>query len=453
MSRKMVGAGLEEEAPKTYTPPASPEAEQSVLGAILVRPEVLDEICDTLSEEDFYREAHGRIFHAMMDLYGAELPVDLVSVTQYLKDRNQLESVGGPVFLAALSEQVGFATNAPHYARIVREKAMLRHLLDATQEIASACFAPVDNVDEFLDAAEEKIYQIKDGPEVQAVYTEADLVPPAVERLEKIFEHKREVLGVPSGLIDLDAITGGWQNGDLILVGARPSMGKTALALNSFAYTAAKAGIPVAFFSMEQPKEQLVQRQLASVGGINAYHLRSARLDGDGWARLTSAAGELLDLPIFIIDKPALSSMAIRSMARRLKSRQNIGLVIVDYLQLAKHKGARSREQEISEISGALKALSKELYLPVIALSQLNRNLEARPNKRPQLADLRESGSQEQDADVVLFIYRDEVYREDSPDKDLAEIRVAKQRNGPTGRIKATYRKEFMTFENWTEGT
>jgi replicative DNA helicase len=438
-----------EEQSVGYTPPASPEAEQSVLGAILVRPEVLDDICDTLSDGDFYREAHSRIFHAMMDLYGAELPVDLVTVTQYLKDRNQLEGVGGPLFLAALSEQVGFATNATYYARVVREKAVLRRLLDVSQEIAGACFAPVENVDEFLDAAEEKIYQIKDGQEVQAVYTEADVVPPVVERLEKIWQHKQKVLGVPSGLTDLDAITGGWQNGDLIIVGARPSMGKTALALNSFAYQAAKvAQVPVAFFSMEQPKEQLVQRQLASIGGINAYHLRSAKLDGDGWARLQAAAGELMDLPIFIIDKPALSSMAIRSMARGLKSRKNIGLVIVDYLQLAKHKGARSREQEISEISGALKALAKELYLPVIALSQLNRNVEKQPNKRPQMADLRESGSQEQDADVVIFIYRDEVYHDESKDKGIAEIRVAKQRNGPTGRVKAAYLKEYMRFEN-----
>jgi len=442
-----------DEQNKIYTPPASLEAECAALGSLFIRPELMDEAVELLDTEDFYQIKHRKIFFAMTDLYGIEEAVDLVTVTQYLKDRGQLEECGGPVYLAALSEAVGFATNFTRYARIVREKAMLRRLLDATQQIASKCFDPVDNVDEFIDAAEEKIYQIKDGQEVQAVYTESDIVPPVVERLEKIWQHKKGVLGVPSGLTDLDAITGGWQNGDLILVGARPSMGKTALALNSFAYHAAKvAKVPVAFFSMEQPKEQLVQRQLASVGGINAYHLRSARLDGDGWARLQSAAGELLDLPIFIIDKPAMSILAIRSLCRRLKSRQNIGLVIVDYLQLAKYKGARSREQEISEISGALKALAKELYLPVIALSQLNRNLEARPNKRPQLADLRESGSQEQDADVVMFIYRDEVYREDSPDKGMAEIRVAKQRNGPTGRIKAAYRKEFMTFGNWTEG-
>ena len=440
------------ERDKTYTPPASLEAECACLGSLFIRPELMDEAVELLTPEDFYQIKHGKIFFAMTDLYGIEEPVDQVTVTQYLKDRGQLEGCGGPVYLAALSEAVGFATNFQAYAKTVRDKSRLRHLLNATQEIAGACFAPVDNVDEFIEAAEEKIYQIKDGQEVQAVYVEADIVPPAVERLEKIWQAKKgEVLGVPSGLTDLDAITGGWQNGDLILVGARPSMGKTALALNSFAYAAARAGIPVAFFSMEQPKEQLVQRQLASVGGINAYHLRSARLDGNGWARLQTAAGELLDLPIFIIDKPALSSLAIRSMARRLKSRQNIGLVIVDYLQLAKFKGARSREQEISEISGSFKALAKELYLPVIALSQLNRNLEARPNKRPQLADMRESGAIEQDADVVLLLYRDEIYREDSPDKGIAEIQVAKQRNGPTGRIKATYRKEFMRFDDWTE--
>ena len=433
----------------TFTPPASPEAEQSVLGSILVRPEALDELCDKLEPGDFYKEAHSRIYMVMLGLYNQEKPVDLVTVSERLKEVGWLESCGGAVFLAGLSEEVGFATNALYYAGIVKDKAILRRLLDATQEIAGACLAPVEDVQAFVDAAEEKIYQIGGGQDAQAVFTESEVVPAEVRRLELIFERKKEVLGVPTGLIDLDAITGGWQNGDLILVGGRPSMGKTALALNNFAFFPAKQGIPVAFFSMEQPKEQLVQRQFASVGSVNSYRMRSNRMDGDDWANLQAAAGELLDLPIFFVDKPALTTTEIRAMARRLR-RQNIRLLIIDYLQLAKARGSQSREQEVSKISGALKALAKELSIPVIALSQLNRKVEDKPNKRPSLSDLRESGAQEQDADVVLLLYREEVY---NPEKDpgLAECNIAKHRNGPIGRVKLTYLKEFMRFENYYE--
>ncbi len=438
-----------EPSPPNFVPPASPEAEQSVLGAILVRPEVLDELCDRLNPGDFYREAHGRIYRVMLGLYNQEKPVDLVSVSERLREVGWLEGVGGPVFLAGLSEQVGFSTNALYYAEIVTDKALLRRLLDTTQEISGACLGQVEDVHAFIEAAEEKIYQIGAGHEAQVVSTEAEVVPVEVQRLELIFERKKEVLGVPSGLIDLDALTGGFQNSDLILVGGRPSMGKTALALNNFAYWPATQGIPVAFFSMEQPKEQLVQRQLASVGSINSYRMRSNKMDGEDWSHLQAAASELLDLPIFFIDKPAMTTTEIRAVTRRLKNRENIGLVIIDYLQLAKAKGSQSREQEVAKISGSFKALAKELSLPVIALSQLGRKLEEKPNKRPQLSDLRESGAQEQDADVVLLLYRDEVYHPDSKDKGIAECSIAKHRNGPTGRIKLTYRDKYLRFENY----
>ena len=439
------------DSPAGYTPPANLEAEQSVLGAILVRPEVLDEVSDLLVADDFYKEAHGRIYKAMLDLYGKNDPVDLVTVCALLKERSQLEGVGGAVFLAGLSEEVGFAVNAPYYAKLVRQKAMLRRLLDATQEIAGACLAPVDDADVFIDQAESKIFQIKESREIQAAYSLDDLVPEEVSRIEKIFERKREILGISSGFVDLDRLTSGWQNGDLIILAARPSHGKTALSLNMAYHAARHSQAPTAFFSMEQPKEQLVQRLLASVGQINASRLRAARMESQEWERFYQVDDKLRGVPIHIIDKPALTSLEIRSQARRLKSKQGIGLVVVDYLQLARDPKAKSREQEVGGISRSLKALAKELNLPVIALCQLNREVEKRPNRRPVLSDLRESGSIELDADLVLFIYRDELYREDSKDKGIAEVRLAKHRNGPTGLVNLAYRKEFMLFQNYVQ--
>ncbi len=439
------------DSPAGYTPPANLEAEQSVLGAILVRPEVLDEVSDLLVADDFYKEAHGRIYKTMLDLYGKNDPVDLVTVCALLKERSQLEGVGGAVFLAGLSEEVGFAVNAPYYAKLVRQKAMLRRLLDATQEIAGACLAPVDDAEVFIDQAESKIFQIKESREIQAAYSLDDLVPEEVSRIEKIFERKREILGIPSGFVDLDRLTSGWQNGDLIILAARPSHGKTALSLNMAYHAARHSQVPTAFFSMEQPKEQLVQRLLASVGQINASRLRAARMESQEWERFYQVDDKLRGVPIHIIDKPALTSLEIRSQARRLKSKQGIGLVVVDYLQLARDPKAKSREQEVGGISRSLKALAKELNLPVIALCQLNREVEKRPNRRPVLSDLRESGSIELDADLVLFIYRDELYREDSKDKGIAEVRLAKHRNGPTGLVNLAYRKEFMLFQNYAQ--
>ncbi len=439
------------DSPAGYTPPANLEAEQSVLGAILVRPEVLDEVSDLLVADDFYKEAHGRIYKAMLDLYGKSDPVDLVTVCALLKERSQLEGVGGAVFLAGLSEEVGFAVNAPYYAKLVRQKAMLRRLLDATQEIAGACLAPVDDAEVFIDQAESKIFLIKESREIQAAYSLDDLVPEEVSRIEKIFERKREILGIPSGFVDLDRLTSGWQNGDLIILAARPSHGKTALSLNMAYHAARHSQVPTAFFSMEQPKEQLVQRLLASVGQINASRLRAARMESQEWERFYQVDDKLRGVPIHIIDKPALTSLEIRSQARRLKSKQGIGLVVVDYLQLARDPKAKSREQEVGGISRSLKALAKELNLPVMALCQLNREVEKRPNRRPVLSDLRESGSIELDADLVLFIYRDELYREDSKDKGIAEVRLAKHRNGPTGLVNLAYRKEFMLFQNYAQ--
>jgi replicative DNA helicase len=446
----MAPAAVETPPPAGYTPPANPEAEQSVLGAILVRPEVLDRVADLIEPGDFYREAHGRIFQAMLDLYGRGEPVDLVSVSALLKERGQLEGVGGPAFLAGLSEQVGFATNADYYASLVHDKAILRRLLDTTQEIASACLAPVEDVPEFLDAAEQKVFEVAESKVRPGFKSVSALVEQEIANLEAIWHREAgRITGVPSGFPDLDNLTAGFQNSDLIIIAARPSMGKTALALN-IAYNAAyKPQVPVAFFSLEMSKEQLVRRLLSSIGEVDAGNLRRAFLSTPEWANLQTAAGYLLDCPIYIDDTPAATVLDIRAKARRLKADGKLGLVIIDYLQLMRGRhDAPSREQEISEISRSLKALAKELNVPVMALSQLNRRVEERPNKRPQLADLRESGAIEQDADVIIFIYRDEVYREDSPDKGVAEVIVGKQRNGPTGKVKLAFRDKYTRFDN-----
>ena len=366
-------AAAEAAAPVGYTPPANPEAEQSVLGAILVRPEVMDRIADVIVPEDFYREAHGRIYQAMLDLYGRGEPVDLVTVSALLKERGKLEGVGGPVFLAGLSEQVGFATNAEYYANLVHDKSVLRRLLDCTQEIAASCLAPVENVADFLDQAEHKIFQVAESKVRPGFSPLSALVDTEIATLEAIWGRKDGSLtGVTSGFTDLDNYTAGFQNSDLIILAARPSMGKTALALN-IAFNAAYgrrrgAGqstppVPVAFFSLEMSKEQLVRRLLSSEGRVDASQIRRAAfLTGQEWTKLQEAAGILLDCPIYIDDTPAATVLDIRAKSRRLKADGKLGLIIIDYLQLMQGRAElSSREQQISEISRSLKGLAKEL--------------------------------------------------------------------------------------------
>ena len=440
------------EEPRGYTPPANLEAEQSVLGACLIRPEALDDLVDQIKPEDFYREAHARIFRAMLDLYDASEPVDLVSVCAYLKDRGQLEAVGGPVFLAGLSESVGFATNVPYYAKLVREKAVLRRLLDASQEIAGACLAPVNNVEEFVGQAEIKISGAMEDRGTRE-YSLAELLPEETRRIEILHEHRDQILGVPSGFKDLDDLTAGFQKSDLIILAARPGMGKTSLALNiaHYAATVAENFVPVAFFSLEMSKEQLVRKLISSEGRIDGDRLRTGRMTGDEWAKLYAARGLLEDTPIYIRDDPSPTVLQIKAQARRMKKKYGVGIVVVDYLQLMRDPREKVREQQIARISGDLKGMAKELDVPVFALSQLNRELEKRPNRRPKLSDLRESGAIEQDADVVITIYRDEVYRKDSPDKGIAEVEVVKQRKGRIGLVKLTYLSQFTKFENYIE--
>ena len=432
-----------------HLPICNLEAEQAVLGAILVRPEVLDEVSDILEPGDFYREAHGNVYQAMLALYDRKEPVDLVTVSARLKEVGWIEGCGGPVFLAGLSEQVGFATNALYYAKMVHDKAMLRRLKTSLVEAASSCHEPHDDVDSFLDACESRILQVMEDRQIQAQPL-SELVAPEMTRIESLYDRQTELLGVSSGFVDLDRLTQGFQRGDLTVLAARPSMGKTSLALNIAFHAAHHRQVPVAFFSLEMSKAQLVQRLIASEGRIDSDRVRSGRMEQEEWSTFNKVGELLMQVPIFIDDQPSPTPLEIRARARRLKSRHGIGLVVMDYLQLAQDPKAKSREQEIGGISRAMKALAKELNVPVIVLSQLNREVEKRPNKnrRPILADLRDSGQIEQDADVVLFIYRDEVYREDSPDKGIAEVRLAKQRNGPLGLIRLTYLKEFMRFEN-----
>jgi len=431
--------------PPTYQAPASPEAEMSVLGALLLRPEGIDEVANILGPWDFYKVVHRQIYAAILDLHSALVPVDLVSVSEYLRDRGLLEGVGGPVFLAELSEKTGFATNVTYYAGIVKKKALLRQLLDTTQEIAGRCLSQVDDVDAFLDESADKIFEIGEERESALIHPLADLAPAEAARIEALHDRKREVLGIPSGFVDIDFLTSGWQRGDLIILAARPSMGKTALAVNMSHHAATAGETPVGFISLEQPRSQIVQRLMASTGRIDGSRLRSARMTGDEWSRFYAVN---LNEPIYIIDKPSMNIIEVRAQARRLKSRHKIGLLVIDYLQLVTDPRARSREQEIGGISRALKALAKELDIPVIVLSQLNRNVEQRRDRHPMLSDLRESGSIEQDADLVMMIYRDRVYNPDSQEGNLTEVNLCKHRNGPVGMINLAYLQEYMLFQN-----
>jgi replicative DNA helicase len=437
--------------PPGLTPPANLEAEQSVLGAVLLRAQSLDQVADLLSPEDFYRSGHGNIFQTMLDLWGKGEPVDLVTVTALLKERGRLEEVGGPVFLASLSEHVGTAANVGYYAKLVHEKSVLRRLLACCQNLTQACLSPVEDVEAFLDKAEAEIFRVAESKIRFGFQPLGSLVETEVATLEAIWHRDQgRITGVPSGFPDLDGLTAGFQPGDLIIIAARPSMGKTALALNIAFNAAYQAQVPVAFFSLEMSKEQLVRRLLSNVGEIDASHLRRAFLTNDEWKKLQEAASFLLECPIYIDDSPAAAVLEVRSKARRLKAEDKLGLLVVDYLQLMRGRSdAPSREQEISDISRSLKALAKELSIPVIALSQLSRKVEDRPRKEPQLADLRESGAIEQDADVILFIYRDEVYNDTSPEKGQARILLKKQRNGPTGEFKLAFRGLYTRFDSF----
>ncbi len=438
-------------------PPHSIEAEQSVLGGLLLDNAAYDKIADLVSADDFYRFDHRLIFQHIVRLVGASRPADVITVFESLNSAGKAEEVGGLSYLNALAQNTPSAANIRRYAEIVRDRGVLRKLITVSDEISGNAFNPQGReVKQLLDEAESKIFAIaEEGARGTQGFVEIQpLLTQVVERIDELYnrDNQSEITGVPTGMIDLDRMTSGLQAGDLIIVAGRPSMGKTAFSVNIGENVAIDSGLPVAIFSMEMGGAQLAMRMLGSVGRLDQHRLRTGRLNDEDWPRLTHAIQKMNEAQIFIDETPALSSIELRARSRRL-ARQcgKLGLIIVDYLQLmSANSPGENRATEISEISRNLKGLAKELNCPVIALSQLNRSLEQRPNKRPVMSDLRESGAIEQDADLILFIYRDEVYNPDTPDKGTAEIIIGKQRNGPIGSVRTTFLGQYTRFENYT---
>ena len=438
--------------PSSYkVPPQNLEAEQSILGGILLENSSINGAQEIISKDDFYSEAHRKIFATITELYDKNEPVDLITLSNALKDKSMLDSVGGTSYLASLVDNVPSAANVANYAKIVKEKAILRGLIGSATDIINSCYATGSDVDEVLDKAEHSIFEISENKVRPSFYPIRDIVKDSFRAIEDLYTRKELITGVPTGFEKIDDLTSGLQKSDLIIIAGRPSMGKTSLALNIAQFAALEGQTPVAIFSLEMSKEQLAFRLLASEAKVDSQRLRKGFLGETDWPKLTTAAGRLSEAPLYIDDTPAITVLEMKAKSRRLKADAGLGLIVVDYIQLMRAGGYRdNREQEISEISRSLKALAKELKVPVIALSQLNRKVEDRPNRRPQMADLRESGAIEQDADVIAFIYRDEVYNrsEDNTEKGLAEIIIAKQRNGPTGIVKLAFLEKFTSFEN-----
>ncbi len=445
-------ASNQDNNPSLRLPPQFLEGERAILGGLLIDNSALSKVMGTLETDDFYREGNRLIFQSMKELFEQNEPVDWLTLSEQLRRNGTLESSGGLEYLTELSDAVPSAANILHYMRQVKERSILRKLIGVTAEISTRCYDQDIEIDEFLDEAEKLIFQIGET-RLSTGFTHIEpLMKSSLKTIESLYDKKEHVTGVPSGFKDLDNLTAGFQSGDLIIVAGRPSMGKTSLALN-FAMNASDVEredqTPIAVFSLEMSKEQLALRLLCATARVNLKSLRTGYLSREDWSALALAAGKISDQPIFIDDTPSINTLEIRAKARRLKKEHGVGLIVVDYLQLMKG-GSRSesREKEISEISRSLKALAKELDTPVVALSQLNRKVEDRPNKRPQLADLRESGAIEQDADVIIFLYRDEVYNksEDNPKKGEAEIIIGKQRNGPIGTVSAYFDAQYSTF-------
>ena len=439
-------------------PPHSVEAEQSVLGGLLLENEALDKIADILAPSDFYRHDHRLIFEHISRLIDHNKPADIVTVAESLESSAQLSGVGGIAYLGSLAQNTPTAANIRRYAEIVRERAVMRKLVEIGSDIAESAYSPQGrDAQQLLDEAEAKIFQIAEGGKrsSEGFVDIKVLLPQVADRIDQLFQRdsQSDVTGIPTGFSDLDSMTSGLQPGDLIIVAGRPSMGKTAFSLNIAENVALDTGKPVAVFSMEMGATQLAMRMIGSVGRLDQHKMRTGRLEDEDWVRLTTALGRLNDAPVFIDEGAGLSSFDVRARARRLHRQVGeLGLIVIDYLQLMTAPAGRQSENratEVSEISRSLKALAKELNVPVIALSQLNRGLEQRTDKRPVMSDLRESGAIEQDADLILFIYRDQVYNPDSPDKGTAEIIIAKQRNGPIGKVRLTFLGEHTRFENF----
>lgn len=438
-------------------PPHSVEAEQSVLGGLLLEASALDKIADLITDDDFYRHEHRLIYRQIVRLSELAKPVDVITVAEALEIAGELDKVGGLPYLGSLAQNVPSAANVRRYGEIVRERSIMRKLVEVGTDIASSAYNPTGrDAAQLLDEAESKVFEIAEAGSrgKQGFIAMPPLLTQVVERIETLYgrDNQSDVTGTATGFTDLDRMTSGLQAGDLIIVAGRPSMGKTAFSINIAENVALDSKLPVAIFSMEMGASQLAMRMLGSVGKLNQHDLRTGRLQDDDWGRLTHALGKLNDAPIHIDESAALSALEVRARARRLhRQHGGLGLIVLDYIQLMSSnagKASENRATEISEISRSLKSLAKELHVPVVALSQLNRSLEQRPNKRPVMSDLRESGAIEQDADLILFIYRDEVYNSDSPDKGKAEIIVGKQRNGPIGKVELAFRGEYTRFDN-----
>ncbi len=433
-------------------PPHSVEAERSLLGGLMLDQRAWDMVADAVDASDFYRSDHRLIFEAVATLVERDQPPDAVTVSEVLARNGELEAAGGLDYIAQLVEETPSAANIRAYARIVRERAMLRQLIQIGGDIAaSAVEEEGRTVDELVDLAEQRVFEIADrGTRRNAGFVPIkQILPQTIDRLDVLSHSEGDITGVSTGFADMDKMTAGLQRGDLIIVAGRPSMGKTTFAMNMAENAAIGAQLPVAIFSMEMSAEQLTFRMIGSIGRVNQSHLRTGRLTEEDWSRIDSAVSMMSNAPIFIDDSPALTPTEVRARARRLKREHDLGLVVVDYLQLMQVGGnVENRATEISEISRSLKALAKELAVPVIALSQLNRSVEQRADKKPVMSDLRESGAIEQDANVIVFIYREEVYDKDTPRKGVADIIIGKQRNGPIGEFHLTFLGEFTKFEN-----
>jgi len=430
--------------------PHNLDAERSILGSIILENGALNQAQEILREDDFYREGHRRIFRVMGTLHEVSSVIDLITLKNELQRTGDLDAVGGLAYISSLIDGVPKSANVEHYARIVREKSILRSLIDTGNRMITLCYQAEGAAEDVLDEAQKQLFTIAEGNLKSGFVPVRSVAAPTLEYIDRLHERKELITGVPTGFEKLDELTSGFQNKDLVVVAARPSMGKTALALNMAEHVAVKAGRTVGVFSLEMSKEQLFLRLLCAHARVNAHHLRTGRLGRDEWTRLTLAFGELTDAKIFIDDTPGISIFEMRAKSRRLKSERGLDLLIVDYLQLVRGRARyENRTQEISDISRSLKGLAKELGIPVIALSQLSRAPEQRGgDHRPQLSDLRESGAIEQDADVVLFIFREEVYKPTEENRGVAQIIIGKQRNGPIGTIDLAFLKEYTKFEN-----
>ena len=435
--------------------PNDVEAEQAVLGAMIIDKEAIANVMEIVKPDDFYREDSREVFSAIMDLFENSKPIDIVSIKEQLRLRGTLDAVGGIPFIAELSTKVPTAANVEYYAKIVEEKSILRKLIHSSNDISNMGYAATEEVQDIVDAAEKKIFDIVQKRNVKGFTPIKNVLVDNMEKLEELYNQKGYITGLSYGFTDLDMKTAGLHNSDLILIAARPAMGKTAFALNIAQYVAVHEKVPVAIFSLEMSKEQLVNRLLSCEGMIDAQKMRTGKLEEDDWGKLAQAMSVLSDAPIYIDDTPGQTVMDIRAKCRRLKLEKGLGLIVIDYLQLmqgSSKRGGENRQQEVSDMSRALKIMAKELDVPVITLSQLSRAPDGRPDHRPVLSDLRESGAIEQDADMVMFIYRDDYYNPETEEKNISEIILAKHRGGSTGTVKLVWMGQFTKFANMFRG-